>query len=314
MRVGAASMIAAHDLLAEARARRVDDQDVGAAGLLDEVAQRRADVAREEARVADLVAPGVGDRVRDRLLDDLQAPHLAGARGHGQPDRPDPAEEVEDALPALQARVLARDAVEPLGHLRVRLEERVGADAEAQPADLLLDRLGRRAAPRRRRPAVVSADARARASRPGCRRPRPRPGRSGPAGRREVTRRTCSSPVRRPSRTTTLRSSPSCVRRSQARRPALAAPGDAPPRARRCRARRRAGSPSAGRSAPTSRARGSRRRARRRPPCRTSTRACCGSATPARPGRSAPARSRRGGRCARSASPTWVCLTSSWRA
>ena len=47
---------AAHDLLRQAGARRVDDDDVGAAGLLDELAQREAHVAGEEARVGDLVA------------------------------------------------------------------------------------------------------------------------------------------------------------------------------------------------------------------------------------------------------------------
>ena len=52
----------------------------------------------------------------------------------------------------------------------------------------------------------------------------------------------------------------------------------------RCRPRRPAGSPRRARCAPTSRARGSRRRARRRRTCRTSTRACCGSATARRAG------------------------------
>ena len=46
---------------------------------------------------------------------------------------------------------------------------------------------------------------------------------------------------------------------------------------------------------------------------RTSTRACCGSATARRPGRSARARTRRGLPIRRSASSTWACLTSSWR-
>ena len=41
---------AAHDLLRQAGARRVDDRDVGLAGALDELAHREADVAGEEAR------------------------------------------------------------------------------------------------------------------------------------------------------------------------------------------------------------------------------------------------------------------------
>ena len=74
----------------------------GRPGALDELAHREAHVAGEEARVVDPVARGVGDRVGDGLLDDLQAPHLAGAGGERQPDRPDAAVEVVDALPALQ--------------------------------------------------------------------------------------------------------------------------------------------------------------------------------------------------------------------
>jgi hypothetical protein len=55
---------------------------------------------------------------------------------------PDAAEQVVDALPALQAGVVGRQPVEALGHLGVGLEEGVGADAKAQPAELLLDGLG----------------------------------------------------------------------------------------------------------------------------------------------------------------------------
>ncbi len=295
MRVGAASMIAAHDLLGEARARRVDDEDVGAAGLLDEVAQRRAHVAREEARVADLVAPGVGDRVGDRLLDDLQAPHLAGARGQRQPDRADAAEEVEDALPALQARVLARDAVEPLGHLGVRLEERVGAIAKRRPASsssIASRPVQHRSTP----PAVVSATPAARVqNRPSAPTASARP--VGSSGASEVTRRTCSSPVRRPSRTTRLRSRPSCVRRSQARRPAVAAPGEH----RLARRVAALGDEQAVRQRDDPLPRAGRVEAADEPAvvaCRRRTRPCCGSATPARRGRSARARSRRACRCA----------------
>ena len=66
-----------HDLLREAGARRVDDDDVGAPGALDQLAQREAHVAGEEGRVGDLVAPRVGDRVGDGVGDDLEADDTA---------------------------------------------------------------------------------------------------------------------------------------------------------------------------------------------------------------------------------------------
>ena len=107
-------------------------QTSGRLASLDELAQREAHVAGEEARVVDLVALGVGDRVGDRLLDDLQAPHLAGAGGEAQADGADPAVQVEDALPALEVGELGGDRVELLGHLGVRLKERLRRDREAQ--------------------------------------------------------------------------------------------------------------------------------------------------------------------------------------
>ncbi len=72
----------------------------GRPALLDELAQRQADVAGEEVGVVDLVGAGVGDRVGDRLLDDLEAPDLGDPRRDQQADRPDPAVEVVDALEA----------------------------------------------------------------------------------------------------------------------------------------------------------------------------------------------------------------------
>jgi len=56
-------------------------------------------------------------------LDDLEPPQLARAGGQRQPDRADAAVEVEHLLPTAQAGVLGGDRVQPLGHLRVRLEE-----------------------------------------------------------------------------------------------------------------------------------------------------------------------------------------------
>ena len=50
--------------------------------------------------------------------------------------------EVVDRLAARERSLLARELVQPLGHVRVRLQERVRTHAEAQVAELLLDRLG----------------------------------------------------------------------------------------------------------------------------------------------------------------------------
>ena len=157
----------------------------------------------------DAVRAGVVDRVGDGLLDDLDAPQLACPRGQGQAHGADAAVQVVEALPALERRELAGDAVEPLGHLGVRLEERLRRDREAQPRDLLVDALVARQ--EHRAPAARGlADAVGPASTAGCRRGRPRRA-STSISPGPVTRRTSISPVRRPSRTTRLRSSPVCV-------------------------------------------------------------------------------------------------------
>ena len=80
MRCGAASMIRRTTFCESPARGGSTTSDVRPPGALDELAHGQAHVAGEEVRVVDLVAPGVGDRVGDRLLDDLQAPHLAGAR------------------------------------------------------------------------------------------------------------------------------------------------------------------------------------------------------------------------------------------
>ena len=146
----------AHDLLRQAGARRVDDHDVGAAGLLDEVAHREPDVAGVEAGVEDVVEARVLDRVGDRRLDDLDADHLARAGGEREADRADAAVEVEDALVAAQLRELGGDLVQPLGHLGVGLEERLRADQEVEAARAARAAAACRRAARSRRPAVLS--------------------------------------------------------------------------------------------------------------------------------------------------------------
>ena len=81
------------------------------------------------------------DRAGDRLLADLDPPHRHRLSGHREADRADAAVEVVDRLAAGQRGELARDRVQLRGHLGVRLQERVRADAEAQAVDLLLDRV-----------------------------------------------------------------------------------------------------------------------------------------------------------------------------
>ena len=113
----------------------------GSPARVAQIGQHLADVAGEERAVADRVQLLVLDRARDRLLADLDPPHRHRVAGHREADRADAAVEVVDGLVAGQPRVLARDRVELLRHLGVRLQERVRAHAEAQAADLLLDRI-----------------------------------------------------------------------------------------------------------------------------------------------------------------------------
>src|SRR5262249_21774011 len=95
-------------------------------------------VAGAEPDVFDAVEPPVLLGVANRILDDLDTPDLAGAGGESQSQRSNPAEEVEDPLPAGQAGHLGGAAVEPLRHLGVRLKEGVVGDPEPKAAELLL--------------------------------------------------------------------------------------------------------------------------------------------------------------------------------
>ena len=65
-------------------------------------------------------------------------PHSSPARGASvSAIVPIPAVEVVHALPALQRRVLDDDLVQQLGHLGVRLEERLGGDPQVELAEAL---------------------------------------------------------------------------------------------------------------------------------------------------------------------------------
>ena len=127
MRLGEASMIRRTTFCRQPGAGRVDDERRrGARPARPARAARARTSPAKKLRVVDAVGAGVVDGVGDGLLDELDAPQLAGARGERQRDRADAAVEVVEALPALERRELAGDAVEPLGHLGVRLEERLG--------------------------------------------------------------------------------------------------------------------------------------------------------------------------------------------
>src|SRR4029079_7430515 len=91
--------------------------------------------------VRDRVELGVLQRAGDRLLRDLDPPDRQRVAGEREPDRADAAVEIPDGLATGEPRGLARERVEPLCHSGVRLEEGVWADAEAKPAELLLDPL-----------------------------------------------------------------------------------------------------------------------------------------------------------------------------
>ena len=97
---------------------------------------RRVSPAKKWALVTSL-RRARGDRVGDRLLDQLDPPQLARARGERQRDRADAAVEVVHALPALQRGVLGDDAVQQLGHLGVRLKERLRGDPQIELAQAL---------------------------------------------------------------------------------------------------------------------------------------------------------------------------------
>ena len=92
----------------QAGARRIDDDDVGRAGALEQLLDDLADVAREEGRVRDPVELGVLERAGDRLLRDLDPPDRQRVAREREPDRADPAVEIPDRLAAASARAASR--------------------------------------------------------------------------------------------------------------------------------------------------------------------------------------------------------------
>ena len=121
----------------------------------------------------------------------------------------------------------------------------------------------------------------------------------------EVTSRVCSWPVRRPSRTTRLRSTPSLSAAVVGAGSPRRAPTRGPRCGRRCWPRRRAGSRRRRRPRPSCRGGGSRARARRSRGAERVLELVAVAPLLRPPARSARARSPRAGRCRRSASSTW---------
>ena len=328
-----------HDLLREPGARRVDDEHVGAPGALEQLGQREARVAGEEAGLGDLVARARRRSRRRRPARSARSPtarRRAGrasarssrSRSRGRRRAPSPR--------APRTRRRARTAARPSRCSSGRRPRRRSAGRARRGARAASPR-PRRARSRRPRSSRRGCPSATTARRRGSRRARwlsaaaSEPASSSPS---LVTMRTCSWPVRRPSRTTRLRrrARPSGAgpmrssRRCPPRRPA----GPAPERRPRSHAVSLCAAPAerelarevaalGGEQAvvhrehpvaPGGRVKAADELARRRRRRRRSTRACCGSATARRPGRSPAARSPRAGRSASSASPTCSCLIS----
>ena len=130
----------AHGARRHARAWRVNDHDIGRRiALGDQLARRLADIGDDELRVADAVCKRVLARALDGLLDDLDADHPACAACEREPDRAGAAVEVPDDLAPRQLRLLDRVAIEHVGHLGVRLQERARRHAQAEPGDHLFE-------------------------------------------------------------------------------------------------------------------------------------------------------------------------------
>ncbi len=116
-----------------------DHRDVGRRQLAAALAEDDPDVPAERRVVGQPVGRGIALGVGDRLGHDVDGHHLPRSRGQGDPDAPGAAEEVVEHLRAVQPGRLGDPLVEPLGHARVRLEERPRRDAQGGTADALLE-------------------------------------------------------------------------------------------------------------------------------------------------------------------------------
>ena len=267
----------------------------------------------KKLRVVHAVQLGVLDRVGHRLLDQLDAPDLAGVEREHERDRADAAEQVEHLLAAGQAgelrgarrrgarpsrcwsgrrrrarcgsagpRAPPRAWPRPLSDLRLAAARGLGHALGARPQE----RVGRR-----RGGQLVDAEVE-----PGL-----------------VTTRAWSWPVRRPSRTTRLRSRPVWSRRSQAARPSSRHQAFTASRSSSTRSEARMSLAHVVDQVPAAGAVEAEHELARRRPRRTSTRACCGSGAARRRARSARPAGPRSRRCARARRATCASFSSSWR-
>ena len=196
-------------LARKAGARRVDDDHVGLAGAVAQVAQHLADVPGEERGVADRVQLLRSRSRRRSTPREISIPHTVSAatRARGRSCRCRSRGRRRSRSP-VSARTRARSPYSSVGHLGVRLQERVRPHAEAEAADLLLDRvlapeeLGRQVRHLGDARVLGPVD---RAHLRGTR-SAPRSGARGRSARRAaVTSCTSAWPVLRPSRTTRWR-------------------------------------------------------------------------------------------------------------
>ena len=134
----------AQRLAGEPGARRIDDDDVRLPGPLAQLLERLRDVAGEERGVARSPFSSAFSIAQATDSSEISTPQTEPAEPRErEPDRAGTAVEVVDGLAARQPGAVARERVQRLGHLRVRLEERVRPHAEAQAENLLLDRTPR---------------------------------------------------------------------------------------------------------------------------------------------------------------------------
>lgn len=117
------------------RARRVDDDDVGAHTLPVELRHDACRVADEELRVLDVIVARIALRIFDGWLHDLDAVDLRRFLCEEQADGSRPAVRIDDGLPAAQVCELESLAVKDFGLFGVHLEKGAWGNMEFQPPD-----------------------------------------------------------------------------------------------------------------------------------------------------------------------------------
>ena len=124
-----------------AGAWRVEDDDVRADAVADELGQLIDGVAEDELRVFDVVVLGVADGVADGRGDDFNAEDFFGFLGQKEGDRTSATVDVDDSFAAFEVGKVQGRFVEALGLFTIDLEEGLGRDVEGQGADGVVDRV-----------------------------------------------------------------------------------------------------------------------------------------------------------------------------